>query len=251
MRAGFLSPSWPAPPRVRAAVSMRDAPGVSAAPFGPCNLGARSGDDPVAVAANRAALVGALALPSAPLWLRQVHGVQVADADVVAAGEEPQADAAVTHVPGRVLAILTADCLPVLFARDDGGAVAAAHAGWRGLAAGVLEATLAALATPPERVLAWLGPAIGAASYEVGEEVRATFVDRDPGAAATFTATRPGHWLCDLETLARRRLGAAGITRIHGDGFDTFADPRFHSYRRDGARSGRFASLVWIAPDAP
>ncbi|HEX7112922.1 MAG TPA: peptidoglycan editing factor PgeF [Mizugakiibacter sp.] len=251
MRAGFLSPQWPAPPCVRAAVSMRDAPGVSGAPFGPCNLGARSGDDPVAVAANRSALAGALALPSAPLWLQQVHGTQVADADAVAAGDEPQADAAVARVPGRVLAILTADCLPVLFACDDGGAVAAAHAGWRGLAAGVLEATLDALAAPPANVLAWLGPAIGAASYEVGEEVRAAFVDRDAGAAAAFAPTRPGHWRCDLEALARRRLGAAGITRVHGGGFDTFADARFHSYRRDGARSGRFASLVWIAPDAP
>lgn len=251
MRAGFLPPQWPVPPRVCAAVSMRDAPGVSAAPFGPCNLGARSGDDPVAVAANRAALVSALALPSAPLWLQQVHGTQVADADAVAAGDEPRADAAVTRVPGRVLAILTADCLPVLFACDDGAVVAAAHAGWRGLAAGVLEATLDALAAPPANVLAWLGPAIGAASYEVGEEVRAAFVDRDAGAAAAFAPTRPGHWRCDLEALARRRLGAAGVTRVHGGGFDTFADARFHSYRRDGVRSGRFASLVWIAPDAP
>ncbi|WP_187300600.1 laccase domain-containing protein, partial [Mizugakiibacter sediminis] len=133
MGAGFLSPQWPAPPRVRAAVSTRDAPGVSAAPFGPCNLGVRGGDDPAAVAANRAAIVAALALPSAPLWLRQVHGTQVVDADAAAGDGEPQADAAVTRTPGRVLAILTADCLPVLFARDDGGAVAAAHAGWRGL----------------------------------------------------------------------------------------------------------------------
>ncbi|MCE5231876.1 MAG: peptidoglycan editing factor PgeF [Mizugakiibacter sp.] len=250
MRTGFLQPDWPAPPRVRAAVATRAAPGVSVAPFGPCNLGARSGDDPAAVAANRAALADALALPSAPLWLRQVHGTRVVDADAAAPGGEPQADAALTRTPGRVLAILTADCLPLLFARDDGGAVAAAHAGWRGLSAGVLEATLGALAAPPARVLAWLGPAIGAASYEVGEEVRAAFVDADPGAAIAFAPTRPGHWHCDLEALARRRLAAAGVTRVHGGGFDTRADPRFHSYRRDGARSGRFASLVWIAQNA-
>ena len=155
-------------------------------------------------------------------------------------------DAAVSHIPGTVLSILTADCLPVLFCADDGSEIGAAHAGWRGLAGGVLEATLGQLIAPPARVLAWLGPCIGAASYEVGAEVRAAFVARDAAAAGCFVATRPGHWLCDLAGLARQRLAAAGVARIHGGGFDTFADARFYSYRRDGARSGRFASLVWL-----
>ena len=143
-----------------------------------------------------------------------------------------------------VLAILTADCLPVLFCADDGSAIAAAHAGWRGLAAGVLEATLARLGVPASRVLAWLGPAIGARSYEVGDEVRAAFVAADAQAASAFAATRAGQWHCDLPALARQRLGAAGVTRIHGGGFDTLADARFYSYRRETV-TGRFASLIW------
>ena len=151
-----------------------------------------------------------------------------------------------SRIRGTVLSILTADCLPVLFCADDGSEIAAAHAGWRGLAAGVLEATVQQLQTPAARLLAWLGPCIGAGSYEVGDEVRAAFVARDAAAAACFAATRPGHWRCDLAGLARQRLAAAGITRIHGGGFDTYADPRFYSYRRDGARSGRFASLIWL-----
>jgi len=145
-----------------------------------------------------------------------------------------------------VLAILTADCLPVLFCADDGTEVAAAHAGWRGLSSGVIEACLRRVRTPRERMLAWLGPAIGAVSYEVGEEVRAAFLSHDESAATAFRPTRPGHWSCDLYTLARLRLLAAGVTRVHGGGFDTFTDPRFYSHRRDGARSGRFASLIHI-----
>jgi hypothetical protein len=155
----------------------------------------------------------------------------------------------VSHIPGTVLSILTADCLPVLFCADDGSEIGAAHAGWRGLAGGVLEATLTQLHSPRERLLAWLGPCVGAASYEVGEEVRAAFVVPDAAAAGCFVPTRPGHWQCDLAALARRRLAAAGVTRIHGGGFDTFGDARFYSYRRDGARSGRFASLIWLADD--
>jgi YfiH family protein len=146
-----------------------------------------------------------------------------------------------------VLAILTADCLPVLFCSDDGSAIGAAHAGWRGLAAGVLETTIEQMQLAPSRLLAWLGPCIGAASYEVGEEVPAAFVDRAAAPAACFAATRPGHWHCDLAALARQRLATAGVARVYGGGFDTFADPRFYSYRREGARSGRFASLVWLA----
>ncbi len=243
----WIFPDWPAPSRIHAAVTTRLGPGISAPPFERFNLGLRSGDDPDAVQANRSALQQALRLPSAPRWLRQVHGVNVAQLGPLLGADEPQADAAASHVPGTVLAILTADCLPVLFCADDGREIGAAHAGWRGLAAGVLEATLTQLETPPARLLAWLGPCIGAASYEVGEEVRSAFVASDAGAADCFAATRAGHWLCDLAALARRRLQAAGVQRIHGGGFDTLADPRFYSYRREGARSGRFASLVWFA----
>ena len=242
----FVAPDWPVPPSVRAAVTTRLLPGASHAPFDAFNLGTRCGDEPAAVAANRAALVDRLGLPSAPLWLRQVHGIEVFDADAGADASEPEADAAVTHRAGVVLAVLTADCVPVILAADDGRAVGVAHAGWRGLAGGVLEATVAALRVPPDRLVAWIGPAIGAASYEVGAEVRAAFVDADAGAAVAFAATRPGHWLCDLPALVRRRLGAAGLARVHGGGFDTFADARFYSFRRD-RETGRFATLAWIA----
>lgn len=243
---GILVPDWPAPPGVRAAVATREMDGHSRAPFGRMNLGARCGDDAAAVAANRAALVDALRLPSAPIWLQQVHGSVVVDADAAHGPDEPVADAAVSR-GAAVLAVLTADCVPVLFADEDARAIGVAHAGWRGLAAGVLEATLHALQVEPARVITWIGPAIGAASYEVGEEVRAAFVDADAGAAQAFAATRPGHWRCDLAALARRRLAAAGVVRVCGGGIDTFTDPRFHSYRRE-SRTGRFATLVWREP---
>ncbi|QWT20284.1 peptidoglycan editing factor PgeF [Bacillus sp. NP157] len=242
MSEAWIRPGWQVSPGVGAAVSTRQGPGVSAGPYGRLNLGLRSGDDPAAVAANRASLVTALGLPAQPLWLRQVHGTDVAEGPV-AGGDEPVADAAVARGPGQVLAILTADCLPVLFASADGQAIGAAHAGWRGLAAGVLENTVQAMAA--DGVQAWLGPAIGGGSYEVGEEVREAFVGHDPSAASAFVATRPGHWLCDLYALARLRLAAVGVTHVTGGGFDTLTDDRLYSYRRDGAQSGRFATLVW------
>lgn len=242
----WIFPDWPAPSRVHAAITTRQGPGISAAPFDRFNLGLRSADAVDAVQANRSALQQALRLPSAPRWLRQVHGAGVAELGPLPSADEPQADAAVSHIPGTVLAILTADCLPVLFCTTDGRAVAAAHAGWRGLQAGVLEAALNSLQAPPTQVMAWLGPCIGKASYEVGEEVRDAFIVCDAGAAEGFEPTRPGHWLCDLAWLARRRLQAAGMTRVHGGGFDTRTDDRFYSYRRDGAQSGRFASLIWL-----
>jgi YfiH family protein len=240
----WILPDWDAPATVGASVTTRQGPGVSVAPYDRFNLGLRSGDDIDAVAANRAALAPALHLPAEPLWLRQVHGVDVAQGDPARpASDEPVADASIARGPGQVLAILTADCLPVVFASADGGTIGAAHAGWRGLAAGVLENTVAAMGT--DDVQAWMGPAIGGASYEVGEEVRAAFVDADAGAAEAFSETRPGHWLCDLYVLARRRLAKAGVGRVSGGGFDTLTDPRLYSYRRDGAASGRFATLVW------
>jgi YfiH family protein len=244
----WIFPDWPAPPQVNAAITTRQGPGISAPPFERFNLGLRCGDSTAAVEVNRSALQQALALPAAPRWLRQVHGNAVAELGPLASTDEPQADAAVSHIPGTVLSILTADCLPVLFCADDGSEIGAAHAGWRGLADGVLEATLAQLHSPPSRLLAWLGPCIGAASYEVGDDVRAAFIAHDAAAAECLVPTRSGHWLCDLAGLARQRLLAAGLTRIHGGGFDTLADARFYSYRRDGAGSGRFASLVWLGP---
>jgi YfiH family protein len=245
MTEPWILSDWPAPRGVHAAVTTRHGPGISAGPYARFNLGLRSGDAAEAVASNRDALRHALDLPAAPRWLRQVHGTTVAQLGPLASIDEPQADAAVAHLPGTVLAILTADCLPVLFCSEDGARIGAAHAGWRGLAAGVLEATIAAMGTAPARLLAWLGPCIGAASYEVGEEVRAAFVERNAEASACFVATRPGHWHCDLAGLARQRLAAAGVAGVHGGGFDTLADERFYSYRRDGAGSGRFASLIW------
>jgi len=247
MTDAWIFPDWPAPARVHAAVSTREGPGVSAPPFGRFNLGIRSGESGEVVGSNRDVLQQALDLHSAPRWLQQVHGNTVAELGPLPGEHEPQADAAVSRIPGTVLAILTADCLPVLFCADDGSTIGAAHAGWRGLAGGVLEATIEQMQVAPARLMAWLGPCIAGPSYEVGEEVRAAFVDRSPAAAACFASTRPGHWHCDLAALARQRLVAAGVERVHGGGFDTFTDPRFYSYRREGARSGRFASLVWLA----
>ncbi|HEX5123132.1 MAG TPA: peptidoglycan editing factor PgeF [Rhodanobacteraceae bacterium] len=254
-RDGLVIPDWPAPPNIRAVVTTRTLPGASKPPFDRFNLGARAGDDAAAVVANRNALVDMLELPEAPRWLRQVHGTGVHDADALLADVDPEADAAITRLPGRVLAILTADCLPVFLAADEGTAIGLAHAGWRGLSAGVIECTIARLGVAPASLVAWLGPAIGARSYEVGDEVRDAFVAIDADDADAFAPTRPGHWTCDLYALARARLARAGVARVAGGGFDTFADARFYSYRRD-RETGRFASLVWIEParlkaDAP
>ena len=243
-----LVPDWPAPPAVRALTTTRGLPGLSQPPYDAFNLGLRSGEDEGTVRANRALLQRAFALPAAPRWLHQVHGDRsLRITEEVLAGE-PEADAAFTSEPGAVLAILSADCLPILVCAIDGSEVAAIHAGWRGLSAGVIDNCLRRLRAAPENLLAWLGPAIGAASYEVGVEVRDAFVTCSETASEAFVPTRAGHWTCDLYALARERLWLHGIRRIHGGGLDTFADGRFYSYRRDGARSGRFASLIWIEP---
>lgn len=243
----WVAPDWPAPSCVRRVVTTRLIAGASQPPFDAFNLGAHCGDDETAVAANRAALVVPSGLPSTPRWLRQVHGNRVAvfDDRPFAAAEPEVADAAVTRSAGVVLCVLTADCLPLLLCADDGSEVAAIHAGWRGLAAGVIESTVASMRASRERLLVWLGPAIGPASYEVGDEVRDAFVSVQPIAAAAFAPTRPGHWRCDLYALARQRLSALGIQSIYGGAFDTLTDARFYSYRRDG-KTGRFASLIWI-----
>ena len=248
VQASLLPADWPVPPGVRACTTLRGPAGDSVAPFDRFDLGLRSGDDPDTVAGNRRMLEQALELPSPPRWLRQVHGTAVA---VEPGADEPEADAAVTRTPGTVLAILTADCLPVVFAARDGSEVAAAHAGWRGLAAGVLEATVAAMRTPASALRAWLGPAAGPQAYEVGAEVLAAFADRDAGAAAAFVPTRPGHWRVDLYALARRRLAALGVEDVHGGGLCTISEPaRFFSHRRD-QRTGRMATLAWRAAEIP
>ena len=246
MNDGLLIPDWGgsefAPPGVRALVTTRDYPqGHSVAPYASFNLAGHVGDDPAAVAANRAQL--RTLLPAEPLWLNQVHGVAVAD--VATASPGISADASVAHAPGQVCAVLTADCLPLLLAARDGSVVAAAHAGWRGLADGVIEATVAAMRMPGSELSVWLGPAIGPAAFEVGDEVRAAFCRHDARAAAAFVAHGAGKWLCDLYALARQRLAALGVTQVSGGGLCTYgAAQRFYSYRRDGA-TGRMASLIW------
>ena len=240
--SAFLPADWPAPLGVHALTTLRHGLGASQAPFDHFNLGLRCGDDTEVVIENRRQLEAALRLPSPPRWLRQVHGADVA---VEPGDDEPEADAAITATPGTVLAILTADCLPVVFTSRTGDEIGAAHAGWRGLCAGVLEATVAAMHTPAQQLLAWLGPAAGPQAYEVGEDVFAAFVQRDSAAAVAFVATRPGHWKVDLYALARQRLQAVGVTAVFGGDQCTISDPaRFFSHRRD-QRGGRIATLVW------
>jgi YfiH family protein len=240
----WLTPQWPAPPGVRALSSWRGG-GVSGAPFESLNLGGHVGDRPEAVAENRRRLCAAVRLPGDPVWLSQQHGAGVLDLDAPGA-TGGVADASVTRRPGRVCAILTADCLPILIAMDSGGAVAAIHAGWRGLAAGVIEAAVQAVAGPPRSLLAWLGPGIGRAHFEIGSEVREALLSDDPAAGHAFEPNARGRYLADLALLARRRLERLGIERIYGGDACTYASQeRYFSHRRDG-RTGRQASLIWL-----
>jgi len=231
--------------RVRAAQSLRLG-GVSQGPFESLNLGTHVGDAPDAVAENRARLRFALDLPAEPLWLEQVHGSAVIDAD---REDLRPADAVVTSKPAMVCAIQTADCLPVLFADASGSRVGAAHAGWRGLAGGVLEAAVRAMDREPQLLTAWLGPAIGPEHFEVGPEVRQALLAHDGAAAAALTLNTRGRWQADLFQLARRRLTAIGVSRIYGGGWCTYRDSkRCFSHRRDDGCSGRMATLVWLDP---
>ncbi len=237
----WIVPDWPAPARVKACVTTRTG-GVSVAPFDSLNLGTHVDDDPVAVANNRQRLVSQLCCK--PAWLQQVHGIDVVEAAPETVAE---ADASWTATTGIACTVMTADCLPALFCDRTGSRVAAAHAGWRGLAAGVLEATLDALAIAPEDTLVWLGPAIGPQAFEVGAEVREAFVNQHAQAAQAFSASvNPGRYMADIYELARIRLAARGVVAVHGGGFCTYTDPRFYSYRR-AARTGRFASLIWLS----
>lgn len=259
----FILPDWPAPARVRAVTTTRQG-GVSRPPFDSFNLGGHVGDAPAAVAANRQQLREALSLADEPYWLNQVHGTTVANLDAEPGGL-PEADASTTTTVNTVCAVLTADCLPVLFCDQAGTQVAAAHAGWRGLAAGVLEATVASFNASPEHIIAWLGPAIGPQAFEVGEEVRQAICNPghslcpqrghlacnvDAVAAEAFVAVQSEanekKWLADVYQIARQRLAKAGVTTVCGGGRCTFSEAEhFYSFRRD-SQTGRMATLVWI-----
>jgi hypothetical protein len=207
----MIVPEWPAPPRVRAIMTLR-----------------RTGDAELQAR-----------LPAGPAWLQQVHGTHVVNLD---RDTERKGDAAFTRSPGTVCTIKVADCMPVLLADEAGTVVGGAHAGWRGLSAGVIEAAIDAMGMPGSKLVAWMGPAIGPRVYEVGDEVRAAFAEKQ-----AFSPTRPGHWLLDLYAVARQRLRSRGVERIFGGGFCTYSDPeRFYSYRRDGS-SGRMAAMIWLA----
>jgi polyphenol oxidase len=238
--AELILPEWPAPPRVNSLMTTRSG-GVSEGPYCSFNLGDHVEDDPAAVAENRARLRAYA--PAEPCWLKQVHGAVVVEADKISG--VPEADAAMTRKPGAACAVLTADCLPVLFCDRQGTVVAAAHAGWRGLAGGVLEAAVAAMAVPASEVMAWMGAAIGPQAFEVGDEVRQAFVRQHPQAATAF-APRGQKWLADIYQLARIRLAQVGVNAVYGGSFCTWSESqRFYSFRRDG-KTGRMASLIWI-----
>jgi polyphenol oxidase len=231
----WIVPDWPAPPNVHALSTTRNGKAGRAIDFSP----RAPGFDQARSELRRF-------LPREPVWLAQVHGRAIVAADAAVTGT-PRADGAVAHVAGRACAVLTADCLPVLLTDRDGLVVAAAHAGWRGLAAGVLEAAVGAMRVAPASVLAWLGPAIGPQNFEVGDDVYAAFCDDDPGPHACFVARRPGKWHADLYALARHRLARAGVSAIHGGGRCTLSErASFYSYRRgDADATGRMATVIW------
>lgn len=237
----WIVPDWGAPARVKGFITTRQG-GVSTGPYASMNLGTRVNDDPIAVAENRHRLRACL--PAAPRWLRQVHGCNVVDASLCA--EEVEADAAFVRTPEVICTIMVADCMPVLLCDDDATVVAAAHAGWRGLAGGVIERTIEAMAVSPARLRAYLGPAIGPGAFEVGDDVHEAFTAGSSEAQAAFRPGIQGKWLCDLYTLARQRLHALGVTHIHGGSECTVSDPRrYFSHRRDRV-SGRMAAFIWL-----
>jgi len=241
--ADFLIPDWPVPAHVRALQTLRTG-GCSPAPWASFNLGDHVGDDPARVATNRAEL--RRQLPAEPLWLRQVHGTAVVDAGHVL--QAATADASFSVEQGKVCAVMTADCLPVLLCDRCGTVVAAAHAGWRSLAAGILERTVARMRCPADELMAWLGPAIGPRSFEVGEDVREAFLRSDAGAGEGFVPAGPGKWLADLTLLAKRRLSRAGVGLIYGGAWCTVDEgDLFFSFRRDGV-TGRMGSFIWLRP---
>jgi YfiH family protein len=238
-----IEADWPAPPNVRAVATTRVG-GVSVGAYASLNLGAHVGDDARAVRENRLRLRTALGLPRDPVWLNQVHGTAVVEA--TSHDSPPTADASVARSSGQSCVVLTADCLPVLLCDREGTSVAAAHAGWRGLAGGVVESALRAMGVAPRQVLAWLGPAIEQDMFEVGPEVREQFVARSADNAVSFKENARGRWQADLYDLARRELARLGVTQVFGGGFRCYGDrDRFFSFRRDGT-TGRMATLVWM-----
>ncbi len=240
----WIAPDWPAPARVKSIITTRHG-GVSSGAFASFNLGLRCDDDLAAVHANRAQL--AQNLPQTPRWLHQVHGTTVVAADTLEG--EADADASVARNEGTVCAVMIADCMPVLLCDEQGSVVAAAHAGWRGLSAGVIENTIRAMKVDAARLMAYLGPAIGPAAFEVGTDVRDAFVRHDTAAAVAFKPQRTDKWLADLFVLGRQRLAACGVRRVYGGTDCTVSDPqRFFSYRRDKT-TGRMAALIWLSGD--
>ena len=242
----LIFPGWPAPANVKSLQTTRTG-GFSAAPYDSLNLGMHVGDDPLLVARNRQQLNRHV--PTEPVWLNQVHGITVVDAALASC--VPDADAAFARRSGTVCVTMTADCLPVLLCDRQGSVVAAAHAGWRGLCDGVIEATVEAMHAAPDSLMAWLGPAIGPQAFEIGEEVRQAFIAAHSDAISAFTPSSQGKWLGNLYLLARQRLNRLGVTAVYGGGIDrdfcTFTDQaRFFSFRRDGA-TGRMASMIWLA----
>lgn len=245
MSAEFITPDWPAPASVRAYVTTR-AGGCSKGVYESFNLATHTGDDPAAVARNRELLRERLDLPAEPHWLKQVHGRTTVRIDDASPPRE--ADAAVCFSRGPVCAVLTADCLPVFFCDASASRVGVAHAGWRGLAAGVLESAVAALDCDAGELLAWLGPAIGPHAFRVGDDVRDAF---DADEAAAFLPDGMGRWMADIFQLARMRLKRLGVGQVWGGAFCTYKDPRFYSHRRDGGHDGaggRMASLIGLSP---
>lgn len=236
-----IIPDWPAPARVKALQTTRQG-GVSAAPYDNFNLGSHVGDAPLAVARNRM-LLNTL-LPSEPVWLEQTHGTRVINADH--AGCQPQADACIARHRAAVCVVMSADCLPVLLCDQQGTVVGAVHAGWRGLCNGVIEAAVLAMAVPPQRLMAWLGPAISQDAFEVGEDVRTAFIAAQSQAEAAFISGQRGKCFADIYALARLRLNALGITDIYGGDYCIYRErERFFSYRRDGV-TGRMGTFIWL-----
>ncbi len=246
----FIVPDWPAPVAVRSAITTRLG-GYSLAPYDGFNLASHVGDQPDAVEKNRQLLRESLSLPEVPCWINQVHGIDVVDVvDVAACGNTVDADGSYSASAGQVSVVLTADCLPVLLCNQQGTEVAALHAGWRGLASGILAAGVDCFQS--RQLMAYLGPAIGPASFEVGRDVYDAFLQQtgnwgdEAEISACFVASGRERWLADIYALARLALRAAGVTQVYGGEFCTFSDQaRFYSYRRDGD-SGRMASLIWI-----
>jgi len=244
----FIFPDWSAPENIKAAVTTRRG-GVSLPPYNGFNLAGHVGDEHQHVEQNRQLLENSLNLPQSPLWLSQVHGQQVVDANT--SSTDVEADASFSLKTDTVCAVMTADCLPVLFCDRQGRAVAAAHAGWRGLAAGILQATASKLQQkldcPANELMAWMGPAIGSQTFEVGGEVRDAFISQNKQHALAFTDSRQNHWLADIYALASITMQVHGIESIYGGGFCTVTDDaRFYSFRRE-SKTGRMASLIWMS----